>query len=132
METKASEPRKKHVLIVDDNLELAQSYKLLLEAHNYGVSTAPNGVLALRHILRKEVDAIVCDLKMPQMEGDMFYTTVERTKPHLRQRFIFMTGFADDPKFQPFLNQVQSPVLRKPVPIDKLIQELEKLLGQAS
>jgi len=125
-------PRKRHVLIVEDELELAQAYKQLLEEHHYDVSTAPNGVLALKQILRKEVDAIVCDLKMPQLEGDLFYATVERTKPYLAQRFIFITGYADDPKYQPFLKQVKSPVLRKPVPIEKLLEELDKLLTQTS
>ncbi len=130
MESEAAVPSRKHVLIVEDELDLAQNYKELLEARNYDVSTAPNGVLALKHLLRREPDAIVCDLKLPQMEGDKFYDTVERAKPHLCTRFIFITGYAETPRFKPFVTQVQSPVLRKPVPIDTLVQELEKLLAQ--
>jgi CheY-like chemotaxis protein len=131
MESKEAAPRKKkHVLLVDDNLELAQAYKHLLEAFGYDVSTTHNGVLALKHILHKEVDAVVCDLKMPQLEGDMFYVTADRVRPDLRQRFIFITGLADDPKFQAFASKVNSPVLRKPVPIEKLVETLEKVLAQ--
>jgi response regulator RpfG family c-di-GMP phosphodiesterase len=130
MESTEATPRKRHVLIVEDDLELAESYKQLLEARDYDVSTAPNGVLALRHILRREVDAIVCDLKMPEQSGDLFYATVERVKPHLRRRFIFITGFADKPQFRPFVDKVESPVLRKPLAIEQLLAELEKLLIQ--
>ena len=125
METNAS---KRHVLIVEDNLELAATFKELLDAHGFDVMVASNGVLALKHILHKPVDAIVCDLKMPQLEGDMFFTTVERLNPALARRFIFITGMADDPHFQKFVANVKAPLLRKPVPLGKLLEALNGVL----
>src|SRR5690349_4686 len=100
METSPTTSRKKHVLIVEDDFDLAQTYKELFEAQNFEVSTAPNAALALKRILNRDVDAIVCDLKMPELSGDMFYSTVARGKPALIKRFIFMTAFADEPQFQ--------------------------------
>ena len=132
MATKKTAPPKKHVLLVDDDLKLAQTYKELIEAHGYDVTTAPNGVLAIKHFLNHNVDAIVCDLKMPELEGDMFYTAVERIQPGLHQRFIFITGVADDPTFQVFIAKTKSPVLRKPVPIEKLLAEIKRVTGRAS
>lgn len=132
MATKKTAPSKKHVLLVDDDLELAQTYKALIEAHGYDVSTASNGVLAIKHFLNHNVDAIVCDLKMPELEGDMFYAAIERIQPGLGKRFIFITGMADDPTFEVFIAKTKSPVLRKPVPIEKLMAELGKLLAQDS
>jgi CheY-like chemotaxis protein len=125
METNAG---KRHVLIVDDNLELADTFKQLLEAHGYDVTLTSNGVLALKHILHKSVDAVVCDLKMPQLEGDMFFTTVERLNPALARRFIFITGMAEDPHFQKFVANVKAPLLRKPVPLEKLLAALSSVL----
>ena len=89
--------RKWRVLVVDDDLELVEVYRQLLETHNYEATTASDGVRALKLILYREVDAIICDLKMPQLEGDLFYSTVERVKPDLRDRFVFITGMAEDP-----------------------------------
>ena len=132
METKAGEEKKKLVLIVEDEVELALSYKELLEEHGYAVNTAPNGVIALKQILNRDVDAVICDLKLPQLEGDMFYITVERTKPHLCDRFIFITGMADNPKFQPFINRMESRVLFKPVSIEKLLQALKEVIERPS
>jgi len=129
---KKAAPKRKHVLLVDDDLELAQAYKELIEAHGYDVSTASNGVLAIKHFLKHDVDAIVCDLKMPELEGDMFYAAVERIQPGLHKRFIFITGVADDPTFKVFISEVKSPVLQKPVPIDKLIAEIKRVAGNAS
>jgi len=104
MATKKQTPSKKHVLLVDDDVELVQTYKELIEAHGYMVSTASNGVLGIKHFLNHDVDAIVCDLKMPELEGDMFYAAIERIQPGLHKRFIFITGVADDPVFKMFIS----------------------------
>ena len=125
-----TQPAKKRILLVEDEVELALAYKEMLEANGHIVSTAPNGVLALKHILNKEVDAIICDLKLPLLEGDMFYVTVERMKPHLCDRFIFITGMAENPKFQPFINRMQSRTLLKPVAMEKLLEEVNGLLAR--
>lgn len=129
MENEQAATRKKRVLVVDDDLELTLIYQHLLEAYNYEVSTASDGVLALKQVLYQDVDAVLCDLRMPELEGDLFYSAVQRAKPDLCRRFIFITGAADDPKYQPFLGQVKSPILCKPVQPAMLLAELQKLLG---
>ena len=118
------------MLIVEDEVELALSYKELLEAHGFSVHTAPTGVVALKHIQNKEVDAVICDLKLPQLEGDMFYVTVEKTKPEVCDRFIFVTGMADNPKFQPFINKMKGRVLFKPVRVEQVLEALNELFAR--
>ena len=129
METDPTAAQKKRVLIVEDDLELLRIYEILLNGFQYEVSTATNGVLALKRILTGDVDAILCDLNMPELDGDLFYSAVERAKPHLCNRFIFTTGAADEPKYSSFLRQMKSPVLRKPFHPATLLQELRKLLA---
>lgn len=129
MKTKKAVSKKKRILVVDDNDELAQTYKRLLEGQGYEVLTFPDGSDALKHVLHQSVDAIICDLEMPQLEGDTFYTTIERVEPRLAQRFIFVTGMRDDPHFQPFFDRVRCPVLDKPVESQELLQALEDLLA---
>ncbi len=128
MENEKDATRKKRVLVVDDDLELTLIYQQLLEACDYEVTTASDGILALKQVLYQDVDAILCDLRMPELEGDLFYSAVERAKPGLCRRFIFITGAAEDPKYHAFLSQVKSPILRKPVQPAKLLEELRKLL----
>ncbi|MDB6123303.1 MAG: sensor hybrid histidine kinase [Pedosphaera sp.] len=132
MENKTETANQKHILVVDDNVELAQTYQELFQVHGYKATIATNGVQALKLVMHSEVDAILCDLSMPQLEGDMFFITVERVRPHLSKRFVFVTGNVGNPKYEPFLKNVSCPVLYKPVAIDNLLKALSSVLVQPS
>lgn len=131
METQANVPRKRHVLIVDDDARLADFFKRLLELHGYDAQVASDGKLALKHVLEQPTDAVLCDLQMPLLEGDLFYATVERVKPSLARRFIFITGLTEDPHFHSFVTTVDAPVLQKPVPMEKLVAVVENIVQRA-
>lgn len=121
-------PRRiRSVLVVDDDVELAMMYKELLGSQGLIVNTAPNGVEALKIIMRLEVDAIICDMMMPHMPGDMFYLAVERVKPHLCARFIFVTSYEGNPKIESFFKKVNGIVLYKPTTLGKLMGTLNLL-----
>src|ERR1700684_683775 len=92
--------KQRRLLVVDDNLELAQTYQELFEAHGYRVNIAANGFLALNFVLERGADAILCDLTMPQLEGDSFYLAVQKVRPQLSERFLFVTGNAGNPKYE--------------------------------
>src|SRR5580698_4579093 len=102
MTEQPSAAKQRHLLVVDDNLELAQTYQELFEAHGYRVNIATNGFLALNFMLERGADAVLCDLTMPQLEGDAFYTAVQQVKPEMAGRFIFVTGHSGNPKFEAF------------------------------
>jgi len=129
METQHSPVKGKHVLVVDDDIELALMYQALLQLHGYQVSTAANGVEALKLILNGDVAAILCDLSMPELTGDLFFIEVGRARPHLVKRFIFVTGNANDPLYETFLKKVKAPMLTKPVVFDHLLEKLNFVLG---
>jgi two-component system, NtrC family, sensor kinase len=119
----------KHVLVVDDDIELALTYQALLQLRGYRVSTAANGVQALKLVLNNDVDAVLCDLSMPELAGDLFYIEVSRARPHLMKRFIFVTGNADNPLYETFLKSVKAPVLAKPVSLDRLVGKLQAVFS---
>lgn len=127
METSSGIPRRRQVLIVDDNAELAWFFSEILKLHGYDTTVLADGVLALKYVLSQHTDAIICDLQMPQLDGDLFYATIERTKPALLRRFIFVTGLADEERFRQFVNTVEAPVLRKPVAVEALLNEVERV-----
>jgi CheY-like chemotaxis protein len=128
-DARSSAVSQKHILVVDDDIELVLTYQALLQIRDYRVSTATNGVEALKVVMNSDVDAILCDLTMPELAGDLFYIQVSRTRPNLLKRFIFLTGNADNPLYETFLKSVKAPVLSKPISFDRLLEKLKAVLG---
>ena len=127
MDTNNGTPRKRHVLIVDDDIPLAWSLKETLERDGYEATIVPDGALALKFVHEHHLDAVVCDLEMSRVEGDLLYATVERSNPSLARRFIFITGLDDHPQFQKFIDTIELPALRKPVALDALRGEVVRV-----
>ena len=130
MESERPALQKRRVLVVDDNVVLTTTLKRLLESRGYEASIFSDGADALKHMLHQNVDAVICDLEMPQLEGDTLYTTIERIEPRLASRFIFVTGLASDPKYRALFERMGCPVFEKPVEKRDLLQALERLLAQ--
>jgi two-component system, cell cycle sensor histidine kinase and response regulator CckA len=129
-EASALDPRS--VLMLEDNTEFAETLQLFLEAHSFQVLRVANGVEGLRQIMAKDFDAILCDLVMPNLPGDMFYLAVERTKPHLCKRFIFMSGHQADPKWDTFIRKVRALALWKPFPMADLLAAIQTVLAKTA
>jgi CheY-like chemotaxis protein len=118
----------KSILLIDDDLLLAETLKQLLEAHNFVVTVVHNGVEGICEVMKLDFDVILCDLMMPQMPGDMFYLAVQKAKPHLASRFIFITGHGKNQRLKTFLNQVNGLVLSKPASTQELIRAISLVI----
>jgi DNA-binding NtrC family response regulator len=112
----------KRVLLLEDDEMLKTAIKEYLETNFYEVVAVSNGAEGVRAVLKQEFDAVVCDMMMPKLPGDMFYTAVERMRPHLCKRFIFITGHRGNPKVNDFIKQVKGAMLNKPFRMDDLIE----------
>jgi DNA-binding response OmpR family regulator len=121
----------KSILLLDDDQELADTLKALLESHNFVVTTVSNGADGLREIMDMDFDVILCDLLMPHMPGDMFYLAVQKTKPHLCKRFIFITGHSNNPRVAEFLQRIDGLAVFKPVPAEELVRMISLVLQRA-
>ena len=96
----------------------------VLEAHNFVVTAVKNGVEGLREVMAMDFDVIICDMLMPGMPGDMFYIAVQRVKPHLCQRFVFVTGHGGNPKVTEFLDKADGLIMHKPVGPEALLETI--------
>jgi two-component system response regulator AtoC len=65
-------PSGQHVLVVDDEENMRHMLSLLLEREGYAVTTAEHGAAALDKLQDVPCDLILCDLKMPVMDGMAF------------------------------------------------------------
>jgi CheY-like chemotaxis protein len=126
----ATELEIKNILVVDDNAQVANMLKTLLEARDFVVTTVGDGLSALKEVMDLDYDVIVCDIERPTMPGDMFYLATQKLKPELAKRFVFVTGHGDNPKVEEFLKRVDGLVIFKPVVTDDLIRMVSLVLSR--
>lgn len=115
----------KTVLVLDDDPAFTETLRDMLESLNYQLTAVPSGTEGVKKILAADFDAIVCDMVMPNFPGDMFYLAVQRSRPHLCKRFIFVTGHKENPKIVQFVKQTGRIALWKPFETRELVDALD-------
>ena len=118
----APDPQK--VLIVEDDPVLATMLKDFLEASRFRVTHVTGGAEGVQKIMGADFDVILCDMVMPGFPGDMFYRAVERVRPHLCKRFIFMTGHTGDTRIDTFVRSVRGLMLWKPFQVHEVLEAI--------
>ncbi len=68
--------RKKKILVVDDEENLRHMMRIILGQEGYAVSEAGSGVQALDIVEREDIDLVLCDIRMPEMDGMTFLERV--------------------------------------------------------
>jgi PAS domain S-box-containing protein len=101
-------------LVVEDEADVADTLRELLEREGYRVTVAGDGAAALMAIDRGEYDLIVSDLRMPGVSGPDLHARLAETKPHLIGRMGFVTGDTLGSSMDDFLRGCGRPVLEKP------------------
>jgi CheY-like chemotaxis protein len=102
------------ILVIDDEPGIVRALTRLLQHDGYVVETAGNGHYGLAALQRKRYDVILCDLRMPGLDGRAFYAHVWQRAPRLCQRVIFLTGDSSAAEHQAFFAQCGRPWLDKP------------------
>lgn len=118
------------VLIMDDEDSLARALARLLRRDGYVVETVSDGRLGLDRLRTRDYEVILCDLRMPELDGRGVYRALERCAPHLCQRLIFLTGDTLDPETNAFLAQTGRPHLTKPFQAAEFRQTMRRFLQQ--
>ncbi len=80
------------VLVVDDEAEIADLMRDVLESAGIDVATAESGAVALELLAEARFDAIVSDVRMPDLDGAALWRAVRDRQPHLARRMLFVTG----------------------------------------
>ena len=121
----------KKLLLLEDDRFFGEFLREYFDGQGYAVTLVPNGADGVREILQSDFDVIICDMLMPKLPGNMFYLAVQRTKPHLCKRFLFITGHAADPKIGDFIKEVNGVMLAKPFRVEDLSRALKSVEGRS-
>ncbi len=124
----AQETHRPVILVVDDEPPIAQLVAETLAAEGCEVETACNGREALEKTTARSFDLILCDLRMPELDGVELYRELEKGHPDLLQRIAFVTGTTKPPDYSRFLEETAVPVSHKPFNLGDLGRFVRQLL----
>jgi CheY-like chemotaxis protein len=69
------------ILLIDDELRFVRALATLLRRDGYTVDTADNGECALEYLQERRYDLLLCDLRMPALNGPALYDILTNQYP---------------------------------------------------
>lgn len=113
------------ILIVDDDVGMAETCSMLLEAHGFDVNVAGSGAEALSKMRETVHDLVISDCAMPGMTGVELSDRLKADPSTAQIPILLMSAslrcdIADSPSYDAFI--------KKPFLAEKLLAEVHKLL----
>ena len=114
------------VLVVDDNLDLLDTFALILKMKGYNVDTAGDGLSAVDKFKKRPFDVILMDLIMPRMNGVEAFRKIREINPGAR--VILMTAYYEEEQIKTALDEGAYRAVQKPVNVARLME----MIGEAT
>jgi DNA-binding response OmpR family regulator len=113
------------VLVVEDDADLRHAIRDVFLMSGMVVNTAADGLRAVEHADREPYDVIVCDVRLPGMDG----VGVTRSVQALRHapRVILITAYPQWHVFEAGHSAGAAKILSKPLNLVKLAQEVDAI-----
>jgi CheY-like chemotaxis protein len=109
-------------LVVEDEAALGTAVAEALGDIGFTVDRAADGEEALACVKERSYDLIICDLKMPRLDGTAFYRMLAATYPALARRIVFVTGDVAGTDAGRFLEEKGCRWLAKPFRLRDLLR----------
>lgn len=115
------------ILVVDDDDQLRVMLADYLDSLGYRTVQADTGQNAIDIIPNHDFDLIICDIRMPVMNGVRLLETVKVISP--KPPIIIMTGYIPSPKQKVSIAAMADAYLKKPFTLRTLTKTIEKLIN---
>ena len=125
-------PDRKAVLIIDDEEEVGRLLSEMLGAQAFECDVVGSGAAAQALLQRRDYDAILCDVRMPEIDGPTLYAWLNEHRPHLAGRIAFITGDTLGAAAGGFLGRAGRPILEKPFVPTELRRLMAELLPDSN
>ncbi len=112
------------VLIVDDEDNMRHMLKVLLNKAGYDVESAPDGIQALRRMEQSDFHFVLCDIKMPRMDGMTFLNSAKEKYPE--KTYIMMSAYGNIETALEAMKQGAYDYISKPFKNDEVLLTLRK------
>lgn len=118
--------RRSRILVVEDEPTVARLIADVLSEDGHVVETILDSREGLELAQTRRYDLVICDLRMPHLDGRAFYRQLVRGENPLQHKLIFVTGDTLAPRTVDFLQRCGLPYLAKPF----LVEELKEVVGR--
>jgi CheY-like chemotaxis protein len=108
------------ILVVEDESTVAQLIVDVLREEGHQAESALDSQDGLTRISRAHYDLVICDLRMPRLDGPAFYEALVTAGSPMQHRIIFITGDTLAPRTLEFLEPRDLPYLSKPFLVEEL------------
>ena len=120
------------ILIVEDDTDVRNNLYDLLEAENFIVKTANNGLEAIEVLKDYLPDLVICDVMMPGMSGHEFLAEISKNVIYASIPFIFLTAKADPMDHREGMNLGADDYLTKPFTRENILTSINTRLGKTN
>lgn len=118
------------VLLVDDDAEIIESMRTVLESKGYEILVARDGNQGLLMAERDKPDLVVLDMMMPKRSGFLVLEKLRRSHP-VPVRVIMITA-NEGSRHKAYAEMLGvDDYIRKPFPMDRLLDSVQRLLSAA-
>lgn len=123
-------PRGRRVLLVDDDPEIIESMRTVLESKGYEIIVARDGNQGLLMAERENPDLVVLDMMMPKRSGFLVLERIRRSHP-VPMRVIMITA-NEGSRHKAYAEMLGvDDYIRKPFAMDRLLDSVQRLLPTA-
>jgi two-component system NtrC family sensor kinase len=112
------------ILIADDELPLRLALSQYFRQLGHSAVAVASGREAIAAAAAEPFDAVLLDMRMPDISGKQVFEQWQSQAPGLAQRVVFLTGDIVSNELQSFLNRTGRPFLSKPFELEALLQYL--------
>jgi len=109
-----------HILVVEDEPTVSSLIADVLREEGMRVDVLSDGQRALERVRKESYDLAICDLRMPGMDGQIFYGALVQSQSPLREHVLFVTGDVLAQRTQEFLEGNHLPHVAKPFRVEEL------------
>ena len=122
----------KKILVVDDEELITKSLLKLLDKEGYSTTVVRSGKEAIDKVKESNYDLIICDVRMPEMDG---IETIEQARNYLKKLNrklipeILITGYADIEKYEKAIDLKVADYIYKPFDIADFLEVVKRNLA---
>ena len=115
-------------MLIDDESSFVSALAQLLRHDGSTVDTAADGHRALVQLQEHRYDVVLCDLRMPGLDGKEFYAMLSQHHTYMRNRVLFLTGDTMGAESTAFLEQCGQPWVYKPCNAADIRMAIQQML----